>query len=242
MLKYQDDLVTLYCGDCRDYSGATFDVAIADPPYGETSLDWDVWPDGWLDHVSTLTRCVWLFCSLRVLLSHAEELSSWRFAQDVVWEKHNGSSSHADRFRRVHENVVQLYRGEWAAIHREPQYTLDATARTLRSKSRPPHWGKIGESAYASEDGGPRLARSVQRFRSCHGSAENETQKPVELVKLLIAYSCPPEGIVFSPFAGSGTDLVAAKALGRRAVGVERREDQCAAAVARLSQQAMVLA
>lgn len=43
---YEDDLVTLYNGDCREsvdlLSGA--DAIVTDPPYAETSLDWDSWP------------------------------------------------------------------------------------------------------------------------------------------------------------------------------------------------------
>jgi methylase of polypeptide subunit release factors len=47
---YADDHVTLYLGDHEDVLPAldrTFDLIVADPPYGETSLDWDRWPDGW---------------------------------------------------------------------------------------------------------------------------------------------------------------------------------------------------
>ena len=69
--------------------------------------------------------------------------------------------------------------------------------------------------------------RSVIYEHSCHGTAINETQKPVPLVLPLIEYSCPPGGIVVDPFAGSGTTLIAARDLGRRAIGIELREDQC---------------
>ena len=49
---YADDLVTLWLGDCREILpvlGVTADLMVADPPYGETPLAWDRWPDGWLD-------------------------------------------------------------------------------------------------------------------------------------------------------------------------------------------------
>jgi site-specific DNA-methyltransferase (adenine-specific) len=75
--------------------------------------------------------------------------------------------------------------------------------------------------------------------RSCHGYAVHPTQKPVEIITPLIEYSCPADGMVLDPFMGSGTTLVAARQLGRRAIGIEVEEKYCAAAVKRLRQQAL---
>jgi site-specific DNA-methyltransferase (adenine-specific) len=242
---YQDEAVTLYHGDCRELAlqlGLKADLAIADPPYAETSLEWDKWPTDWPDLATHLAPQLWCFGSQRMFWQYRDQFSQWSLAQDVVWQKHNGSSSAADRFRRVHEIALHFYRGEWSGIYKEPQVTNDATARTVRRKRRPPQWGDIGESHYTSEDGGPRLMESVIFARSCHGYAVNETQKPEAIVAPLLQYSCPPGGLVVSLFAGSGTDLIVARKTGRRAIGFEKRESQCEAAALRLSQRDLLAA
>jgi site-specific DNA-methyltransferase (adenine-specific) len=123
---YVDAQVELYLGDCREVvpvlaaAGRRFAAAIADPPYGETYLSWDTWPAGWPAAVSAVTDQLWCFGSLRMFMKHAADLADWKLAQDVVWEKHNGSSLHNDRFRKVHELVAHFYRGEWAKIGATP--------------------------------------------------------------------------------------------------------------------------
>lgn len=252
MTPYFDDgQVVLYHGDCRailrslDLSGVG--VVVADPPYGETSLGWDRWQTGWVRAVAMEVResaPMWCFGSLRMFLGHGAEFAAagWQLAQDVVWEKHNGSSSAADRFRRVHELTAQWYRGPWDNVWRQPVTTADATARQVRRKTRPPQWGDIGEHTYTSVDGGPRLARSVLKVRSCHGHAIHPTQKPLGIIDPLLRYSLAPGGTALDPFAGSCSTLVAAREAGFRAIGIEADESMCAKAVERrLAQGALAL-
>lgn len=227
-------------GDCRSALRGyePFDMLIADPPYGDTSLDWDRWALGWQYYALPLLKpngSMWVFGSLRFLMS--TNFGGWRYAQDIVWEKHNGSSFHADRFKRVHEHVVQFYRDgdKWANIYNEVQKTNDATARAVRRKRRPPHTGHIEASSYVSVDGGPRLMRSLLQIRSCHGRAIHPTEKPTALLEILIRTSCPPGGRVGDLFAGSGAAGEAAIACGRNYVGCELNSDMAERARARLS-------
>lgn len=212
------------------------DAVVTDPPYGETSLEWDVWPHGWPDLVRPHTRQLWCFGSMRMFWERRDDFAAWTLAQDLVWEKHNGSGSFADRFRRVHELALHFYHGDWGSLHKSPVMTKDATKRTLRRKDKPQHWGGIGEAYYSSEDGGPRLMRSVIAVRSCHGYAVNETQKPEGIVAPLLEYCVPPGGLVIDPFAGSGTTLAVARQQGKRAIGIELRKTQCEEIARRLAQ------
>lgn len=52
-------------------------------------------------------------------------------------------------------------------------------------------------------------------------SVAHSAAYPEELCVRPILSSCPPRGIVFDPFAGSGTTLVVAKRLGRRFIGCD---------------------
>jgi site-specific DNA-methyltransferase (adenine-specific) len=61
--------------------------------------------------------------------------------------------------------------------------------------------------------------------------------KPLRMVSWLVSEGSDSGALVLDPFAGSGTTLVAAKRLGRRAIGIEISEAYCKIAVQRLSQK-----
>jgi DNA modification methylase len=69
-----------------------------------------------------------------------------------------------------------------------------------------------------------------------HMLAFHPTQKPEALMVDLLRTFIRPEYVVLDPFMGSGSTLVAAKRLGRSAVGIEINERYCEAAARRLSQ------
>ena len=64
---------------------------------------------------------------------------------------------------------------------------------------------------------------------------DHPTVKPLALMEyLLTLLSTPTGGVILDPFAGSGSTLVAARALGRQCIGVELDPHNCDIAVARL--------
>lgn len=236
---YEDESVTLYHGDFREVLPnltIAADCLVADPPYGETSLDWDHWPDGWPTEAAKYADSMWCFGSFRMFMDRGHEFHAWKLSQDIIWEKHNGSNLAADRFNRVHEFASHWYQGAWSDIYHVPPTADDATARAVRRKARPAQWiGATGENHYVSIDGGPRVARSVLYARSMHGRAINETEKPVEFVDYMLRYAVPLNGTVLDIFSGSGSTGAAAKALGMKSVLIEKRESQCEGAAQRLS-------
>lgn len=232
-------------GDCRSdlRAYALFDMLIADPPYGDTSLTWDKHCDGWLDAAVAMLKpagSIWVFGSMRFFQDFGQSIknSGLRFAQDIVWEKHNGSGFQADRFKRVHEHVCQYYltSAPWASVYNNVQTVPNAVARSVkRKKGRPAHMGMIEQAPYSSEDGGPLIMRSVIYMRSMHGRAIHPTEKPSGLIEILIRTSCPPGGIVGDMFAGSGAAGEAAMNAGRRYAGTEIDVEMAAKATDRLS-------
>lgn len=178
---YADDAVTLYHGDFREVVPSldeAFALVVADPPYGETSLEWDRWPDGWPAVMAGYAEAMWCFGSMRMFLDQRHEFSAWHLSQDVVWEKHNGSGFAADRFKRVHEHALFWYRGSWDDIHHEaPREVAGSGTKHVRRRGLTPHTGAIGDTGYT--DDGQRLIRSVIYQRSMQQNAINETEKPV---------------------------------------------------------------
>ncbi len=56
---------------------------------------------------------------------------------------------------------------------------------------------------------------------------ENEAPFPLALAERFVRSFCPPNGIVYDGFAGSGTTLHAALKHGRRCIVVDVRQSQC---------------
>jgi site-specific DNA-methyltransferase (adenine-specific) len=214
---YADDLVTLYHGDCREVTEwLEADVLVTDPPYG---IGWSrgeraathnpAGHEGIAGDKDTSLR--------------DDALTTWGIIRPAVVF---GSlrAPYPDGWKRMlvfRKPLVGcgLYgnRMPWLA-NWEPVFALgewpDQVPRLDSVISTRAPSGS-GYSGYATRYGHPHA-------------------KPVDVMEALIA-ACPP-GVIADPFFGSGSTLVAARNLGRRAIGVEIDERYCERAARRLSQ------
>lgn len=216
--------------DCRTALGpfGPFDMLLADPPYGDTALSWDKRCEGWIGRATDLIKpngSLWVFGSMRLFQDMGAQFraAGWRYAQDLVWEKQNGTGFAIDRFKRVHEHIVQFYLSKtpWSEVYNDVQrmayFGPDKHARARRART--PHTGQIGAHEY--DDDGTRMMRSVIAMKNRHGRAIHPTEKPSDLIEILIRTSSPAGGIVGDMFAGSGAAGEAAMRAGRRYIGCE---------------------
>jgi site-specific DNA-methyltransferase (adenine-specific) len=63
--------------------------------------------------------------------------------------------------------------------------------------------------------------KNVIDVKNIRGNKLHPTEKPIELMKILIANSCNENDTVLDPFVGAGSTLIAAKELNRNAIGIE---------------------
>lgn len=221
---YADDLVTLWHGDCREITDwLVADVLVTDPPYG---IAWRT--GGGLKSASRRAR------SRAHPGIQGDQDTTVRDAALEAWGERPAIAFGALALAPpTNTKQVLIYRkppdagvrGATAGYRRDVEaiYLVGPWPRGIGGRS------SILSTATASV-GNP----SAPAGRYGHPHA-----KPVDLLEGLLDV-CPP-GVIADPFAGSGSTLVAARNLGRRAIGVELDERYCETIARRLAQGAFDL-
>lgn len=215
---YQDDAVTLYHGDCLEladvWTGA--DVLVTDPPYGMALRS------GWSGHFGNLA-----IQGDETLGVRDGALALWGDMPGLVFGRWSEPKPKGTRMTLTWEKGEHVGMGDlrlpWKP-NTEEIYVLGGGFTGSRTTSVLKHnavSGTVTRKQGSIRGGAP-------------GPRMHPTEKPEPLMRDLIA-KCPP-GVIADPFAGSGTTLVAAKALGRKAVGIELDERYCETAARRLAQ------
>lgn len=215
-LYYQDEHVTLYLGDCltehREWLDA--DVLVTDPPYG---IDW---AQNSMHYTRSIKPTKSVIANDATADARDDALAAWGKKPAIVFGSWKVARP-AGTKQRLIWHKTKLNPG----MSNAPWYSADEEIYILGTGFA----GKPQQTVYPTYE-----ARGGSDGLSA--MTGHPTPKPVPLMEALIA-KCP-DGLIADPFAGSGATLVAARNLGRRAIGVELEERYCELIATRLSQAA----
>lgn len=252
---YDDGQVALYCGDCREIlpalGDASFDFLLTDPPYGTTKLRWDTainFTPLWFEFKRICKRqATMVIFANQPYATDIINSNRRHFRYELVWHKTmpTGFLDVAKRPLRAHENILifcQIYHGaKEKVVTYNPQKTKGTPyyKRSDKLVTDRAHYDRVDKADTINR--GDRQPISVLQFSNGNHATIHPTQKPQALIEWLIKTYTNAGDSILDPFAGSGTTLVAAKNLGRRAIGIEISEKYCHAIVERLAQQPLPL-
>jgi site-specific DNA-methyltransferase (adenine-specific) len=137
--------------------------------------------------------------ALHLVFGNAFVEQGWRLHETLIWVKNSMVLGHSD-YHFKHEPIYFGY------------------------KPGGGRRGRGGEGWY-----GDNSQVTVFEVDKPSRNSEHPTMKPVELIQPMLLNSCPPKGLVFEPFSGSGSTLMAAQSIqGDRTVyGFELSEAYC---------------
>lgn len=221
---YEDELVTLYLGDNTEHTDWTeCDCMITDPPYGRK------WRQG----------------RHRARDGGYKASSAW--SAGII----------GDESTEARDRVLELWGPDKPAIlFGDLMLAPPHAARLVCVYAKPNDAGALGaiggvrrdcEAIYmCGKDWRAAIGGRSSIFRTAatsqagvhgivHRSGDHPHAKALDVMRDLIALT-PPGASIADPFTGSGSTLLAAKLMGRRAVGVEIDERAAALAARRLSE------
>ena len=215
MTPYYDHAgITIYHGDCRDILPhlEPVDLVLTDPPYGI-----NITQKSRVDNRTGTSNKRWGRCNTYTPFCDSEPIDPTQFLSlpCCFW----GGNYIADKLPPS---------SGWLIWDKKRPHDLDQASCEMA-------WTNFVKGARIFHFMWHGMLRDGKDYL-CH-----PTQKPTELMKWVISLKWTPAGTILDPFMGSGTTLVAAKQLGRKAVGIEIEEKYCEIAVRRLQQEVLPL-
>lgn len=210
---YEDESVTIYHGDALELlPHLKADIVLTDPPYnagknyGKRTNDRQSWEE-W---------CAWFDARLALMLAASRD----------------GVLAFLSQTARRQYTRLGAHDIAWEAVWVKPLSMAACAAPFM------PHWEPLcywGDKRRRRGDGvgwGSDVLTHNVEFRTWRRN--HPTPKPLSLMDDLVARFAPTD-VILDPFMGSGTTLIAAKANGQRAIGIEIEEKNCETAARILS-------
>lgn len=218
---YQDSAVTIYLGDCRDIMPTlpTPDLVLTDPPYG----------------VRERTE--------RGKAGRGRSKYALMEARDFP-PVHGDDAAYDPTPLLAFKRVIAFGANHYAdKLPPSPSWIIWDKLDGLESK-RQFGFNDNGDAELAWSNLGGPVRIVPHRWMGLIRASEPErhwhpTQKPIALMAVLIQHYTEAGQLVLDPYMGAGSTLIAAKASGRKAIGVEIEERYCEVAVKRLAQETL---
>jgi DNA modification methylase len=244
---------TVHVGDALEFLRAlpdgSADLVIADPPYSlskdrefgegafyETREEWLKWCKAWLEQTKRILKPAGnLFvyaihhnaCFLQTFLYELD----LRYRRQIIWHYENGWSKYKNGPACHYEPILWFAHRDDSTFHviREPYKSEDRLRHAITKNGKV--WKPHPEGRQAGDVWHiPTLAG--RRFAS--ERTEHPTQKPLALSRRLIEHFSNRQEMVVVPFAGSGSECVAAIECDRRFVGCEINSEYVEIALTRI--------
>jgi site-specific DNA-methyltransferase (adenine-specific) len=215
----------------------SIDLVIADPPYGlgkdygndsdkKAYSDFLQWTEHWLTLAIPKIKqsgSLYIFTTWR----YSPEIfvflkSQMIMLNEIIWDRKVPSMGGSTRrFSSVHDTIG------FFAKTKDYYFDIDSVRipydkETKKARTRSifvgKKWLEVGYN--------PKDVWSVSRLHRIHSEREDHpTQKPLEIIERMIKASCPEDGIVLDPFAGSGTTIAGCLLNNRHYVAFEVNPD-----------------
>lgn len=225
----------LYVGSCGDtkklaeVAPGTVDCVWTDPPYGVNYVGgtgMTIQNDGADEALLVFEASIRSMLAIArpgapVYVAHATTISDPFAAllkrsgvivrQTLVWVKDALVMGRAD-YHWKHEPIFEAQLPAEPADEGDEPTTYDPISYGFLPGGEG-RLGRGGERWY-----GDNKSTTVFPVPRPKASREHPTMKPTELITMMLRSSCPPGGLVFDPFGGSGSTLIAAHSLGMAAL------------------------
>lgn len=180
----------------------------------------------WLQEVQRVlkpTGSMWIFGTYHNIgvINVVLHQLNYNFINEVIWYKRNATPNLTCRnLTASHETLL------WTSINKSDYFFNYDLAKT----------GSFKEDSYKNEGKQMRTVWDIPQSKTKEELAygKHPTQKPLSILKRMIQISAKPNMVMMTPFAGSGSECIAAKLLGLDYVGFEINAEYIALAETRL--------